>query len=198
MRNVMVLATVVLYTISAIHYVRMTWKSLVNPVPATWVLMQIVLSLSVWMYWKSPNHSFAGNVGNIAGFINICIIFGGIIVFHLKNNTLKVAFNSFQKKCLMMGGMIVIFWLFTQNGKVAYLLTQILALVAYAPTVERLWTAQKNTDSLFLWSTVFLACLTAIYPAIILQDKLAWIYLGRAIPSTALVIVIIFRLELRA
>lgn len=104
MQEIMVLATVVLYTISAIHYVQATWKKEINPVPATWVLMQVVFSLSIWMYFTSPRHTLAGNIGNFAGFINICIIFSGVIGFHLYNKTLQVAFDSFQKKCLAMGG----------------------------------------------------------------------------------------------
>lgn len=197
MRNAMVLVTVVLYTISAIHYVRMTWKGIVTPVPATWILMQVVFSLSIWMYWKSPHHSFTGNIGNVAGFINVCIIFLGVIGFHLKKKSFKVAFDDFQKICLVSGAIITIFWLFTNNSSKAYLLTQGLAILAYVPTVVRLSTAKKNTESFFLWCTVLLACLIALYPAIILQDKLAWIYLGRAIPSGMLIIILMIRLQIR-
>ena len=193
----MVLATVVLYSLSAVRYVQLAWRRKIDPVPATWVLMFVVFALSCWMYWKSPNHSFAGNIGNIAGFFNICLIVCGVVGRHVRDNTLRVAFNPFQKKCLAAGGLIVVFWLFTRNSQIAYLLTQVIALVAYTPTVVRLWTADRNTESLFLWGIVFVACLTALYPAVLLHDKLAWIYLGRAIPSTLVVIVLILRLTRR-
>lgn len=193
----MVVATVILYTAAAVEYVRLTWQRRVNPVPATWILMFTVFSLSIWMYFTTAKHTLAGNIGNTAGFLNVCLIFAGVIGLHLKDGTLRLAFSSFQKKCLAGGALIAMFWLLTKNSWAAYLLTQALALVAYLPTVHRLWHAQRNTESLFLWGSVLLACLTALYPAIVLRDALAWVYLGRAIPSTIIVVALILRLKRR-
>ena len=196
-RDIMVVATVILYTASAIDYVRLTWQRRINPVPATWILMLITISLSTWMYMQSPNHSFAGNIGNTAALLNLSMIFAGVAARHFRDRTWQVAFNRLQKSCLLLGALIVVFWWFYRDGWVSYILTQTLALVAYPPTVVRLWKAERTTEPVFVWLAVLLACLTALYPAIVMQDKLAWIYLARAIPSTTIVLLLIFRLKRR-
>lgn len=190
-----VIITSLLFLFSAAKYVKLTWRYEIDPTPATWAMMLVFFSLSAWMYWMTPEHSLEGNIGNLAGLVNVFIIFAGVIGLHLRDKTLSVAFDSFQKKCLIMGALIVTFWFVTREGEVAYILTQVLALVAYIPMVRRLWTAKKPTEPFFLWSLALIACFASLYPAIVLKDKLAWIFLGRAIPSSILVMALIKRSE---
>lgn len=193
----MVIATVVLYTASAIRYIYLTWTKKIEPVPTTWVLMLTMFMLSVWMYWKYRDHSLAGNIGNIAGLLNVAAIFVGVLATNLRDGTWKIGFNSFQKYCLAGGVLIVVFWFITNEVFWAYILTQVLALVAYSATVKKLWNAERTTEDIYLWVCVLIACLTSIYPAVVKHDMLGWVYLGRAIPSTSLMIYMILRLRLK-
>ena len=83
-----------------------------------------------------------------------------------------------------------------------------LRIDTYIPTVkkiraqlqleeEELLKTSAGEEPPVLWWAVFLGCLFAIYPAWVRSDLFAWIYLGRAIPSTALVIFLIWRIEKR-
>ena len=181
--------------VSAVDYVRRAWKGETNPVLATWILMTVVIGLSFWMYWNSPKFSWTGNIGLIAALFNIMIILTGVIATNLKNGTTGVAFNGVQLLCLVLGGVVFVFWLLTDQPLTAYVLVQCIALIAYAATVKRLWNSERSTEPQFLWTSVLLASLCALYPAWVKHELFAWIYLARAIPSTAVVIYLIARIK---
>ena len=183
--------------ISAVVYVYQTATHKAHPVPATWVLMLVVLGLSFWMYWTSPRKSWTGNIAVTSGLVNIIIILAGVIATNVRDRTLSVAFDKVQKYCLLAGGVVVVFWAITREPLIAYILVQVIALIAYLATVKRLWRAEKSTEPVFIWVAVLIACLCAIYPAWIKNDTFAWIYLGRAVPSTSFVVVLILRIKHR-
>jgi hypothetical protein len=200
MYEIAVLLTVFLMIVSALDYVRRAWIGETNPVPATWILMVTMFSLSCWMYWESPKKSWTGNIALTSGLVNVVIILVGVIASNVRYGTLKIAFDSMQKWCIMGGFMVVIFWSITSKSLASllpYILVQCIALIAYIATVKRLWLAEKSTEPLFLWVAVLLASFCAIYPAISKQDVFAWVYLARAIPSTGIIIYLIVRIKKR-
>ncbi len=199
-RLTIVLVAVALYMIAAVYYV---WRALLpkgdirqtKPVLATWVLMLTQSGIAVWMYWHGSNHSLAGNIGNTAGLLNLIVIFVGVLAARLRDGDELFSFSPFQKKCLAAGAVIVTFWCVTRDGDVAYYLTQALALVAYLATVQKLWKAERATEALLFWVIMLLACLASVYPAVFMHDRLAMVYLWRAVPSTAGVVLLIARLQ---
>lgn len=195
MYELMVLTTTVLMLISAAGYAFRAWKGESHPVVATWILMMIMMSLSFWMYQESPRWTWTGNIGVTAGVVNLAIILAGVLATNLKNHTLHVAFDKVQKWCLALGVGVVGFWTFTRDPMISYVLVQCIALIAYFATVKRLWCAVSMTEPYFLWVAVLCANLCAIYPAAVRDDLFAWIYLGRAVPSTVFVIYLIARVK---
>jgi len=190
-----VLATVFLMLYSAWDYVRRAWKRETNPVPATWILMMVMMGLSFWMYWASPDKTWTGNIAVTSGVVNVMIILAGVIMTNLRYNTLKVAFDKVQKQCLAGGAGVAVFWFITDQPLISYTLVQCIALIAYFATVKRLWKAELSTEPLLLWVSVLLANLCAIYPAWVKEDTFAWIYLARAVPSTIFMIYLIMRIK---
>lgn len=195
MYEVAVLGTVVLMLVSAVDYVRRAWIRETNPVPATWILMMVMMGLSFWMYWDSPRKSWTANIGVTAGVVNIVIILSGVIATNIRYGTLSVAFDKVQKWCLAGGAGVVVFWFFTDQPLISYALVQCVALIGYFATVKRLLKAERSTEPLFLWVAVLFANLCALYPAWVKDDPFSWIYLGRAVPSTILVIYLIARIK---
>lgn len=190
-----VVTTLVLMVVSSVDYIRRAWKRETNPVPATWILMVMVFTLSFWMYWMSPRRSPTANIGVVGGLVNTAVILIGVIATNVRYGTLALAFDRVQKFCLIAGGAVVLFWALTDQPFIAYGLVQVIALIAYGATVRRLWKAERSTEPLFLWISVFVASLSAIYPAYVKHDTFAWIYLARAVPSTAGVIYLIARIK---
>ena len=190
--------SICLMIVSALDYVRRAWKRKTEPVPATWILMMVMMGLSGWMYWQNPHKTLTGNIGVMAGNANVAIILTGVMAARIRRyRTLAVAFDGVQLTCLAFGALIVLFWCLTKQPLTSYILVQCIALVAYAATVARLWKAMRTTEPLFLWVSVLLANLCAIYPAWVRHDPYSWIYLARAVPSTVGVIWLIVRIKRR-
>ena len=195
MYEVSVFVTATLMIVSGMFYVYYACTGKTDPVLATWILMTVVLCLSFLMYLESPRRSWTGNIALTAGLVNILIILVGVTAAHIRHGTLRIAFDVTQKWCLIGGVSIVPFWWITNEPLVSYVLVQFVAVVAILATAERLWNAERNSESLFLWVVAFFAITCAIYPAWVKHDTFSWIYLGRAIPSTALIIYLIVRIE---
>ncbi|MBU1202684.1 hypothetical protein KKH39_01435 [Patescibacteria group bacterium] len=197
MYGISVLVATVLLIVSGLDYVRRAWIGQTSPVPATWILIQVTLTLSFWMYWNSPEKSWTANIAVTAGLVNASIIFFGVMASHIRHRTLRVAFNKLQAWCLVGGGVIVIFWLISRRPLTSYILVQCIALVAYIGTVKKLWTAKGSSEPLFLWAAVLSASVIAIYPAWVKHDIFSWVYIIRAVPSTSFVIYLISRAKAR-
>lgn len=192
-----VIVTVILMTVSAVDYVRRAWIRETSPVLATWILATTMIGLSFWMYWGSPSRSWTANIGVTTAFANIGAILVGVIATNIRDGTLRVAFDRVQRWCLAFGAAVVVFWSITDQPLIAYALVQVIGIIAYIATIRRLWGAERSTEPLFLWASVFLASLCSIYPAWVKGDPFAWIYLARAVPSTALIVVMIARIKRR-
>jgi len=197
MHNFSVWVVLVLTAYSGIYYVHCMWTGKAKPVLATWVLMMVMIGLSVWMYWDSPEKTWTGNIGVMAAVLNVAIILIGVIVVNVRDKTLSVAFDRPQKWCLVSGGAVTVFWWLTDEPLISYVLVQIIALIGYFATVKKLWRAKESTEPITVWGAIFIASVFSAYPAFERNDLYAWIYLVRAIPSTALVIYSINRVQRR-
>ena len=187
-----------LVVISAIDYVRRASKHETDPVLVTFILMALNMGLAAWMYWTNPRKSFDGNIGVTGGIVNVLTILIGLIVVKKRDGTLaKLTFTRFQIGCIQASGLVFLIWLLTNEPLIAYSLVQCIALIAYAATAKRLWSAPKITEPLFFWVCIFLANLSAIVPAYVKRDPFSYIYLGRAIPSTAFMLYLILRIKRR-
>lgn len=195
MYEVAVLVNIALLFAGAVDYIRRMWICETNPVPATWILMMVMMTLTFWMYWESPQKSWTANIAVTYGVVQIGMILAGVIATNIRYRTLSVAFDKVQKWCLVGGGGVVVFWAFTDEPLISYCLVQVIALVAFFATVQRLWKAERSTEPLFLWIVSVLANLCALYPAWVKNDLYSWIFLGRAIPCTVLVVYLILRIK---
>ena len=144
------------------------------------------------MYIHSPQSSLAANIAVAAGFVNVVVILAGVLFTHLRQGTLRISFDPTQRICLLSGALIFGLWLVTKRPLLSYTLVQLIAIAAYIATVNKLKRASHSTEPLFLWVAALLASLVALCPAWVKKDVYAYIYLARAIPSTIIIIVLIF------
>lgn len=196
MYTIAVIGTVVLMLVGAVHYVYCAWIRTSTPVLATWILMFVMMGLSCWMYLASDRRSWTSNIGVTSGLMNVAIILAGVLVVKIRDHVLhEEVFDTVQKWCLVGGTVVVLFWAHTDQPLVSYILVQIIALIAYWATVQKLLKATETTEPVFLWIVVFSANSLAIVPAWRDNDPFSWIYLIRAVPSTFLMIFLIGRLK---
>lgn len=198
MYEAFVIGSVLSVVVAGVFYIRLMWRRSINPVPATWILLLVMISISFFMYWQSPSRSLTANIALTANFFNITMILIGVLVTNFRNGTLRVQFDTVQKWCLAGGVLVVALWSITNDPLVSYSLMQIIAIIAYFATAQRLWRAEQTTEPYFFWIASLISNLCALYPAWVHHDLFSWIFLARAIPSTALLIFLIWRIKSRS
>jgi hypothetical protein len=174
----------------------------VKPVLASWIVLSGTMTLSFATYWTTPGHSLVNNACNAISIVSV----GSILVAALWLNSKHgkgVSFSGFQKGCLYVSGVIVMIWAvlvwgFKGTGVIPNILTQVLMLIGYFVTAEKLWHAKSNSESLFLWWCILFAGFAALYTGIVSHDYLATIYAGRTIFGTAILIWLMYRAERRS
>lgn len=191
-----VLATVILMVVAALDYVRRAWICQTTPTPATWILLVVTMVLSFTMYWEETG-SWTANVGVPSAMFSVIIVLIGVVLVNVRDKTLNVVFDPVQRWCLMAGGVIFLLWCATHQALLAYTLVQCMALVAYSATAMKLWNARHSREPILFWLTVLAGSLCAVYPAWVRHDVYAWIYLARAVPSTAFMVFLIQRIKRR-
>ena len=152
----------------------------IKPVLATWIVLAGTMTLAFATYWTSPKHSLVSNAGNATGVVSTISILSVIVWFSLKRD-IKLAFSEFQKWCLAIAAIIAAFWAilvwgFGGTGIIPNVLTQILMLVGYIATGERLMKADRNTEPFFFWTCIMVSGAFAIFVAVKSIDPLAYIY----------------------
>jgi hypothetical protein len=90
---------------------------------------------------------------------------------------------------------IVAVWAATRQHVLAHLAIQGILVIAYFPVVKRLWRSNRNTESFFMWIGLLLAPMLSLLSS---SGALATVYAVRAIVSTALLILLMLRVERRA
>lgn len=198
MYEVTVIATALLAFLASVEYIRRAWTGKTSPVPATWILMAVNMTLAVWMYWHSSKPSWTGNIGLVTGVVNCYMILSSVMAVNARDRTLRIAFDRVQWLCLAGGAVIVLFWAATDEPLLSYILVQGIAVVGYSATARKLWRARKSSEPLAIWVAFFLSNLTALYPAWAKNDLYSWIFVSRSGSTVGLVVFLIARIKWRA
>lgn len=173
----------------------------VKPVLASWIIITGTMTLSFATYWTSPNHNIINNSANAASLIATLSILIALLFLRMCNRD-AVKFSKFQRWSLFVSGIIALFWVvlvwvFHGTGIIPNILTQVLMIVGYVVTVQKLWSSTKNTESMVLWSCIALGCGVSLYNAIASRDSLAILYALRSTFSSATIVWLMCRIELK-
>lgn len=164
----------------------------VRPVLATWLFFSLATILSFF-----TNYRETGLAGLSANAFNMVDTFATFIIFLfvvLKKDTNR-KFNKFEDGCLFAVFLIFIVWLLSGQNVLAHLSIQAILVVAYLPTLFHLWKAEKNTESLSMWSFDSLAAMLGTIEPLRTLTFLPLVYGIRAVLSTWAVIVLILKLK---
>lgn len=200
MREFSALVSTVLITIGTIWYILAAVRGTkVKPVLASWIVLCGTMTLSFATYWTSPKHSLVSNACNAISVLSTWGNLGAAIWVHTRRGE-SLRFSEFQKWCLIISGLIAIFWVvlvwgLRGTGLVPNILTQVLMIVGYLVTAEKLWWSTKNTESVVCWVCIFLGSAVALYTAIVSSDNLALLYAARATVASATIVWLMYRIE---
>ncbi|OGY96375.1 MAG: hypothetical protein A2122_01380 [Candidatus Liptonbacteria bacterium GWB1_49_6] len=159
----------------------------VDPSSATWLIFWIAVMLSFSTYRRSERKSAVDNIANASDIAGTSIIFGAVFY---RGGVQALHFKAFDAGCLVAAMMIIGFWAVTKNHIMANLLTQVLLVVGYFPTISKLLASKENTESLAAWFIMWAGSALALYPPLAAEEKnwLAAVYAIRALIFTSVLI----------
>lgn len=176
MKLFFILAVSLLDLILAVYYYYLISRKKIRPSLAMWVFFFLAISISLFTYLKNDDFSALDNILNTADLFFVTSVALSILIFGDAHSR----FNRFDKGCLVVVGVILVFWLFTQNHFVTNILVQGILVVAYFPVVNRMLVSGENHESYLIWGGMLLAGFLAIPVS---DGSLALIYIVRTVVS---------------
>jgi hypothetical protein len=149
-------------------------KREIQPALAMWVMFSIAVVMSLITYLKEGNYGFTDNILNSVDIIYVVTVSVAIAIFGEKSSKI----TRFDLGCLIVVGLIVVFWLFTQNHLVTNFMIQTILVIAYFPVVKRLFETRKNTEPFLIWIGMLIAPVLSLLSS---KGLLATVYSVRAI-----------------
>jgi hypothetical protein len=167
-------------------------KGNIKPILATWLLFVLATILSFITDFKQTGvHGLFADAYNIVDTFATLIIF--VVIIFNKNTNKR--FNKFERYCLAIVIIIFFVWFVSGQNILAHLAIQAILVVAYFPTLVHLWKAERNTESLSMWSFDSAASALGTVEPLRTMTLLPLVYGIRAVVSTLAVVILIIRLK---
>jgi hypothetical protein len=195
MREIAALLSVLVLATGTGWYCYLIINRRVRPVLATWLIAGIAITISFAAYWGTPEHTWLGNITNLAGAIEIWFVITILSWVLLREGGLAVEFDRFQISCLVVSALILVGWKLTDQPALAFCLIQILIIIAYLATIGRLIKWRRNPDSSVMWGAILVASTFGLVPAIIDGDNFGIANSVRAILSSGFTFALMVRLD---
>ncbi|MGE0018975.1 MAG: hypothetical protein AB7S72_04865 [Draconibacterium sp.] len=172
----------------AFQYIRQLIKKEIQPALAMWVMFSIAVAMSLITYLKEGNYGFTDNILNSVDVIYVVTVSLAIAIFGEKSSKI----TRFDMGCLVVVGLIVVFWLFTQNHLVTNFMIQTILVIAYFPVVKRLFETRENTEPFLIWIGMLIAPVLSLLSS---KGLLATVYSVRAIICVGTLLLIMLWIE---
>lgn len=158
----------------ATRYIWQLVRKEIKPALAMWIMFSIAVAMSLITYLKEGNYEFTDNILNSVDVIYVITVSVAIAFFGEKSSKI----TRFDLGCLIVVGLIVVFWLFTQNHLVTNFMIQTILVIAYFPVVKRLFETRVNSEPFLIWTGMLIAPVLSLLSS---KGLLATVYSVRAI-----------------
>jgi len=111
----------------AVRYIWQLVRKEIQPALAMWIMFSIAVAMSLITYMKEGNYGFTDNILNSVDVIYVITVSVAIAILGEKSSKI----TRFDLGCLIVVGLIVVFWLFTQNHLVTNFMIQTILVIAY-------------------------------------------------------------------
>jgi hypothetical protein len=189
-RTFSIVAVCVIDFIIGVRYVWLIRAGKISPSLAMWVFFTMAVIGSLMTYLAEGSHALLDNVLNSADVL-LC---GAVALAIALWGDPSSRFNRFDLGCLGAVAAILAAWAATRQHMSAHLAIQLVLVVAYLPVVKRLWRSDRNTESFTMWIGLMVAPAFSLLSS---QGVLATVYAVRAMVSTALLLMLMIRVERR-
>jgi hypothetical protein len=179
--------TLIIFLIT-VRYIWLLVKKEISPALAMWIMFSIAVGMSLITYLSEGNFGFLDNILNTVDMVYVITISVAIAIFGDKSSKI----TPFDKGCLLVVMMIVIFWIFTQNHIVTNILIQCILVIAYFPVVKRLMETRENSEPFLIWIGMLIAPVLSLLSS---KGLLATVYSVRAIICVGLLLLLMLWIE---
>jgi len=190
MRDISFYSVIAVNTVILTRNCYLIIKRKIEPSLAMWLFFTIAVVGSLFSYLLEGDFSPLDNILNTSDII-LCVTLTVVIFFF---GGTEARFNRFERICLILVGLILGFWYFSKAHFATNLSLQLIQFIAYLPVYYRMGKAGRNTESFTTWILLFLVSLISLFDA---KGTLALIYSGRATTCTAILLVLMLRLEIK-
>lgn len=174
-----------------VRYVWQLVKKEIKPALAMWIMFSVAIGMSLITYLSESNFGFLNNILNTVDVFYVVTVFVAVAIFGDKSSRI----TRFDKGCLLVVLIIVIFWFFTQNHLVTNILIQGILVIAYFPVVKRLFETRENNESFLIWIGMFIASVLSLLSS---KGLLATVYSVRAIICVGSLLLLMLWIEVSA
>lgn len=188
MREISIFAVVLITLVIMIRYILLLVRKEIKPVLAMWLFFSVAIVMSLITYRSEGGYGLLDNIMNTVDLIYVVTVCIAIFLFGDRDSR----FSPFDKGCMVAVGIIMVFWIFTQNHRLTNILMQIILVIAYVPVVKRLLESRENTEPFSVWIGMLLAPSIALLSS---KGTLATIYSVRAIICVSILLLLMLRIE---
>lgn len=196
-REIFALVSASFMAVGTIWYIFCIVRKSIEPVLSSWIVLAGAMTLSFVTYLTTPKANFVSNIANTVGVASTLSTLATLVYFQIIRKE-KIQFTPFQKKSLLSAGSIAIFWVvivfgFGKTGLIPNILTQILMIIGFLATAQKLWCSTKNTEPFLTWIFIGVSCTLALYVAYVYRDGLAMLFATRGALSTLILVWLMHR-----
>ena len=188
MREFSIAAVVTTNVLIGIRYCWLIRKRRISPTLAMWVFFTMASVVSLLTYLAEGDYGALDNILNTA---DIALV-GSVAVWIVLFGDRSTRFSRFDFGCLTAVLAIVVVWAISHQHVATHASIQTIMIIAYLPVISRMWNANRNTESFFMFSGLLLA---AIFSLLSSRGTLAIVYAVRTIVCTATLLLLMVRAE---
>jgi len=172
----------------AVRYIWQLVRKEIKPALAMWIMFSIAVAMSLITYLKEGNYEFTDNILNSVDVIYVITVSVAIALFGEKSSKI----TRFDLGCLIVVGLIVVFWVFTQNHLITNFMIQTILVIAYFPVVKRLFETRVNSEPFLIWTGMLIAPVLSLLSS---KGLLATVYSVRAIICVGILLFLMLWIE---
>ena len=172
----------------ATRYIWQLVRKEIKPALAMWIMFSIAVAMSLITYLKEGNYEFTDNILNSVDVIYVITVSVAIALFGEKSSKI----TRFDLGCLIVVGLIVVFWVFTQNHLITNFMIQTILVIAYFPVVKRLFETRVNSEPFLIWTGMLIAPVLSLLSS---KGLLATVYSVRAIICVGILLFLMLWIE---
>ncbi len=188
MRDFSIISVTLITVFLTIRYIWQLVKKEIQPALAMWVMFSIAVGMSLVTYLAEDSYGFMDNIMNTVDVFYVVTISLAIAIFGGKSSKI----TRFDKGCLVVVALIVIFWIFTQNHLITNFLVQSILVIAYFPVIKRIIETRQNSEPFLIWIGMLIA---PVFSLLSSKGMLATVYSVRAIVCVGLLLLLMFWIE---